>query len=131
MRVTLINPPRFFEIEPNLGLLYIASVLEKAGHEVAIVDKPINRLVGGTWETLNASFNETIQEVCRTRPDLIGMTATCHTSYALDLLNILKDVKKKPGSSWEGLTSPSRLMTSYRTTRRLTSWFAGKGNTLC
>lgn len=92
MRVTLIDPPRFFEIEPNLGLLYVASVLEKAGHEVSIVDKVINRLVGPAWETLNGRLSETIEEVQRTRPDLIGMTATLHTSYALELLHLLKDV---------------------------------------
>ena len=90
MRVTLINPPRFFEIEPNLGLFYVAAVLDKAGHEVAVIDKPINTLVGKTWEALNASFKVVIDEVTRTKPDLIGMTATCHTFYALELLDIFK-----------------------------------------
>ncbi len=92
MRVTLINPPRFLEFAPNLGLFYVASVLEKAGHEVAIVDKPINKIVGRTWETLNASFKKTIDEVLRTKPELIGMTVTCHTSYGLELLNIFKSL---------------------------------------
>ena len=92
MRVTLINPPHFFEIEPNLGLFYVAAVLEKAGHEVAIIDKPINTLVGKTWEALNASFKKAIDEVTRTKPDLIGMTATCHTFYALGLLDIFKEL---------------------------------------
>ena len=92
MRVTLINPPHFRNCEPHLGLLYIASVLEEAGHEVAIVDKPINTAVGGAWETFNASFEKAVEEVWRTRPDLIGMTATYHTYYALGFLEIFKDV---------------------------------------
>lgn len=90
MRVTLINPPRFFEIEPNLGLFYIASVLEKAGHEVTIVDKPINTIVGKTWDAFNVTLEKTINEVRRTGPDVIGMTVSCHTSYALKSLDILK-----------------------------------------
>ena len=90
MRVTLVNPPRFFEIEPNLGLFYIAAVLEKAGHEVTIVDRPINSPAGKTWEVFDASLTKVIDEVCRTRPDLIGMTTTCHTSYALRSLDIFK-----------------------------------------
>ena len=56
MRVTLINPPRFLEFAPNLGLLYVASVLEEAGHEAAIVDKPINTIATRTWHMLDASF---------------------------------------------------------------------------
>jgi anaerobic magnesium-protoporphyrin IX monomethyl ester cyclase len=92
MRVTLINPPRFFETGPNLGLFYVAAVLEEAGHEVAVVDKPINTIVGETWETFNAVSKNTIEEVSRTKPDVIGMTATCHTSYALELLGVLKGI---------------------------------------
>jgi anaerobic magnesium-protoporphyrin IX monomethyl ester cyclase len=92
MRVTLINPPRFLDFEPSLGLLYVASALEKGGHEVAIVDKPINKPVQRTWETLNATFKKAIDEIIRTEPDLIGVTSTIHTFYALDLLEILKDI---------------------------------------
>jgi radical SAM superfamily enzyme YgiQ (UPF0313 family) len=81
-------------------LLYVASVLEEAGHEVAVVDKPINKPVqvrsntvdGGAWETFNASYKKGLEEVSRTRPDLIGMTATYHTYYGLGLLQIFEDV---------------------------------------
>lgn len=95
MRVTLIDPPRFLEFAPNLGLFYVAGVLEKAGHEVAIVDKPINEAVKRTWETLDASFKETIQEVLRTSPEVVGMTVTCHTYYGLELLNVLRTLLPK------------------------------------
>jgi len=95
MRVTLIDPPRFLEFAPNLGLFYVAGVLEKAGYEVAIVDKPINEVVKRTWGTLDASFKETIQEVLRTRPEVVGMTVTCHTYYGLELLNVLRTLLPK------------------------------------
>lgn len=97
MRVTLINPPCFYQFEPSLGLCYIAAMLEKAGHEVAIVDKPINTIVGKLTpatldETFDASFKKVIDDTWRTRPDVIGITATSHTAYALKLLEILKDI---------------------------------------
>jgi radical SAM superfamily enzyme YgiQ (UPF0313 family) len=73
-------------------MFYVAAVLEKAGHKVAIVDKPINMVVGKTWGIFNATFKTAIDEVSRTKPDLIGMTATCHTYYALESLGIFKDI---------------------------------------
>ncbi len=90
MRITLVNPPRFFEVQPSLGILYIASVLERAGHKVTIVDKPMNMVPEKTWELFKKAYNNTITEVCRTKPDLIGMTVTCHTYYALEMLGILR-----------------------------------------
>jgi radical SAM superfamily enzyme YgiQ (UPF0313 family) len=97
MRVALINPPCFYQFEPSLGLCYIAAVLEKAGHEVAIVDKPINTVVGDLSpatisEAFDANFKKVIEEVLRTKPELIGTTATSHTFYALKLLGILKEL---------------------------------------
>lgn len=96
MRVTLINPPCFYQFEPSLGLGYIASVLEKAGHEVAIVDKPINTLErftpDGFRAKFNANFRRVIEDTLRTSPDVIGTTATSHTLYSLKLLDIVKDL---------------------------------------
>ena len=92
MRITLVNPPRFFEVQPSLGLLYVASVLERAGHKVTIVDKPMNMVPEKTWELFKTAYNNTITEVCRTKPDLIGMPVTCHTYYALEMLGILREL---------------------------------------
>ncbi len=49
---------------PPLGLAYIASVLEKAGHKVKIIDSP----------TLEIGLNEWIKEVESWSPDIIGMS---------------------------------------------------------
>jgi anaerobic magnesium-protoporphyrin IX monomethyl ester cyclase len=104
LRVTLINPPRFWEVQPSLGLLYIASVLEKAGHTVAIVDKPINTMrdlekptstgqrTEKTWERFTAATKNTMSEVWRTEPDVIGMTITLHTYHSLELLAVIKSI---------------------------------------
>jgi anaerobic magnesium-protoporphyrin IX monomethyl ester cyclase len=92
MRVTLIDPPRFLEFAPSLGLFYVAGVLERAGHEVAIVDKPINSSDGKTWETFNATVRQMLNEVTLTKPELIGMTATCHTFYGIELLNLFRKI---------------------------------------
>ncbi len=78
MRVMLINPPidqvleeghanpvttfLFYNSAP-LGLLYIAAVLERAGHQVACVDAAAQQLnVAGT-----------VKEVEAFRPDVIGV----------------------------------------------------------
>ncbi len=45
-------------------------------------------------------FEKTIDDVVRTKPDIIGMTVTCHTSYALKLLDILKSLLPETQSSW-------------------------------
>ena len=75
-----------------MGLFYVAAVLERAGHEVTIVDKPINSPDGKTWETFNATVKQTLEEVTRTKPELIGMTVTCHTFYGIELLDLFKKI---------------------------------------
>ena len=64
----------------------------QAGHDVAIVDKPINKPAGKPWDVFNETLTSTIEEVSRTKPDLIGMTGTYHTYYALKLLDIFKKI---------------------------------------
>jgi radical SAM superfamily enzyme YgiQ (UPF0313 family) len=78
MRVMLINPPidqvledgnanpvtsfLFYNSAP-LGILYIAAVLEQAGHEVAVIDAAAQQL----------NVEATAKEVEAFRPDLIGI----------------------------------------------------------
>lgn len=91
MRVMLINPPidsvlahghvspvtayLFYNSAP-LGILYIAAVLEQAGHDVAVIDAAAQRLdVAGT-----------VREVEQFRPDIIGVgsfTVTFETTKVL------------------------------------------------
>ncbi|MCE4623937.1 MAG: B12-binding domain-containing radical SAM protein [Caldisphaeraceae archaeon] len=73
MRVVLALPPSIHNLEiykvtgmraPPLGLAYIASVLEKAGHKVKIVDSPTRRLEYDQWLNEVKSFN----------PDIVGIS---------------------------------------------------------
>ncbi|MBW1839025.1 MAG: cobalamin-dependent protein, partial [Deltaproteobacteria bacterium] len=65
MKVLLIQPPMFHlgvVIAPNLGLAYIAAVLEKAGIEVRVFDAAAERVF----------FDEIIDQIRDFKPHLIG-----------------------------------------------------------
>ena len=65
MRVMLIQPPMFhlaMNIAPNLGLAYIAAVLEQDGHEVRIVDAAAE----------NLSYDSVLDRIRAFEPQLVG-----------------------------------------------------------
>jgi radical SAM superfamily enzyme YgiQ (UPF0313 family) len=72
--VVLINPPessnkyeRFLNVlAPPLGIAYIASVLEKNGISVKIIDAP----------ALKMSIEEVVSEIKKDSPSLVGLTCT-------------------------------------------------------
>ena len=94
MRVLLALPPDIHNLEiykvagmnaPPLGLAYIASLLEKAGHKVRIIDSP----------TLKMTAKEFLHEVKSWKPDMIGlslMTPTAPKGY-----RIIKEIKRELG----------------------------------
>ena len=49
---------------PPMGLLYMAATLIKGGHEVAVLDTP----------TLQLNISETLEEINRFKPDLVGVS---------------------------------------------------------
>lgn len=84
MRVALIYTPARPSVQnyfPPLGLMYLATFLEKGGHEVAIIDNAKNRNID--WA---------ISECEKFKPDLIGVGGII-TAYrhVLPLVNKLKD----------------------------------------
>ncbi len=91
MRVTLVNPPRFFEIEPNLGLCYIASVMgrlvTKLPLSISQSTSPLGSL--GMHSMKLSKYNRGSLE---NQARLIGMTGTYHTYYALEMLDIFKKI---------------------------------------
>ncbi|MEM2207035.1 MAG: cobalamin B12-binding domain-containing protein, partial [Sulfolobales archaeon] len=79
MRILLALPPETHHLEvysilgaytPPLGLAWIASVLEKAGHKVKIVDSP----------TMKLSIKDFIREVRTWSPDIIGFSIITPTA---------------------------------------------------
>ena len=73
MKVVLATAPRALgEIEmaglPFLGVGYVASYLEKAGHNVIIVDA----------HSENLNHDETVNKILSFNPEVVGFTATTH-----------------------------------------------------
>jgi len=90
MKILLIKPP-FSEIYgqfqsaateyPPMGLMYVAAVLEKAKHDVKIVDMPAERVSEDGLGKILADF----------RPELVGITVVTPTvNYSFKLAELAK-----------------------------------------
>ncbi len=96
MKVLLINPPSENLIgtnlpemlekarghSPPLGIMYIASMLEKKGHKVEILDCQVEEF----------GHKEVEDEIRRRKPDLVGISAMTFT--LIDAILIAKTVKR-------------------------------------
>ncbi len=89
MRVTLINPPYPPSVHSHppfipLGLAYLGSVIEKAGHKVTVIDCQAEKL---TYETFKS-------RIAQTASDVIGVTATTLLyKSAMKLVDISKQTQ--------------------------------------
>ena len=93
MKVLLIHPPltgkeRYGDLAdagaywPPLGICYIAAVLEKAGHEVKIID----------GLNLNITSEEIVKKVEDYNPDLVGLTSVTVAHHrTIELAELIKD----------------------------------------
>jgi len=91
MKVVLATAPRALgEIEmaglPFLGISYIASYLERAGHKVIIVDA----------HSENLNQLETVEKILSFSPEVVGFTATTHNR--LKAIEVIKRLKKRDSS---------------------------------
>ena len=89
MKICLVIPPacgyEHYARFPSLGVLYIASVLEKAGHEVIYRDC----LLGGMGY---AEFYRFISEI---RPDIVGISVFTESRFsAFECARIVKKVSR-------------------------------------
>jgi len=89
MKIQLFIPPGGYFAErwtkgssmPPLGLLYIAAVLEKDGHEIKIVPADILKL----------NWNQIAEEIRAYRADIIGVTSTTENRFqSFDLIKLAK-----------------------------------------
>ena len=95
MKVVLAVPQWFTQrpIQP-MGLLYLASVLRRAGHSVRIIDGEVERI----------GHDALVDIVAAERPDLFGMTTTtAQATWAFALAEALK--RRVPGT-FVGLGGP-------------------------
>ena len=104
MKVLLINPPQTFFPGSDLpsgnlplGLMYIAAVLEKAGHNSEILDAFMNdvsvRRMGDTSE-IGMTYERVAEEIRRRKPDVVGISNpfTCQTQHASRVADIVKEI---------------------------------------
>ncbi len=96
MKVLLINPPKHQELHgstpavlesnrgsnPPLGILFIAAVLEKAGHDVKVIDTQVEEY----------SYEEIEQIIKDADYDLLGLTVMTFT--LIDSLDVSRIAKK-------------------------------------
>ena len=75
MRIALVAPKwnRLVNDYPPLGLAYLAAVLERAGHQVAVFDFGLSP---------DSELAEDVRQVSAYAPDLVGMTAMTNTWYS-------------------------------------------------
>ena len=101
MRVCLINPLSQANLwegeiashEPPLGLCYLASVLEKNGHKVKIIER--RRFIGNRRRNeanLNALDREIYKQIKSFNPAFVGITAT--TPLIMDAYRLTRVVKQ-------------------------------------
>ncbi len=109
MKILLIRPPAIYvegAIPPSLsiplGLLYIAAVLERAGHLVEVYDAQVNSArpvfqepdksthMGYSWEDVRKSIQEK-------NPDIIGISCmfTAQFPNAIKTAALVKDIKRE------------------------------------
>jgi len=90
MKILLVYPPSRSVIKevleatsPPLGLAYVASILEREGEEVKIVDSLVD----------NLTFDDVKKRISAWNPDLVGVSSTTSNIYdALKVAKIAKDL---------------------------------------
>jgi anaerobic magnesium-protoporphyrin IX monomethyl ester cyclase len=107
MKVLLINPPQNFYPGSDLpagnlplGLMYIAAVLEKGGHEVEILDAfMIDSSLWRTGDTMyiGMPYKKIKEEIQRRKPDIVGIANpfTSQVENAIKVCNITRRVNPK------------------------------------
>ena len=91
MKITFLNPPQTNSkykflgvVAPSLGIGYIASVLEKNGYDVDVLDT----------SALELSYDEIGEEILKRKPDIVSISALTPTiGVALDSADKIKQVK--------------------------------------
>jgi len=69
-------------VYPPLGLLYLASSLEKDGHKVKIIDVEVD----------NLTKEQTIERIIKENPDIVGITSTTPIHHkAVELFKLIKN----------------------------------------
>lgn len=86
MKVVFIYPREMDNYSHPLGILYIASYLEKEGHKVKVIDN-----------SLKDSIHDIALAACKKTPDIIGISAaTSQINMAIDIAREIKKISHIP-----------------------------------
>jgi len=101
MKITLVQPSmkvgrrEFYGVAPPLGLCYIASVLERSGHRVEIIDGMVEGLTHDEngFRRIGMTMGELASRISDSNPDIVGIS--CMYSFMWEdvtgLSTILRD----------------------------------------
>ena len=81
MKVVFLSPPQNEKLCPSLGIAYIAALLNKNGHQVALHDGA------------NSSVTEMTNYIGKLAPDIVGITV--NTTNRFEALELAKSIKKR------------------------------------
>jgi magnesium-protoporphyrin IX monomethyl ester (oxidative) cyclase len=107
MKVLLVNPPQTFYAGSDqpagnlpLGLMYIASVLQKAGYQAEILDAFMaDSLFRKDGEVTNVGmpFEQIQEEISARKPDILGIAGpfTCQIENSVRVSTLAKSVDSK------------------------------------
>jgi len=97
MKIALVFPPFYLPSLynlPPLGLLNLATILRKAGHEVSVVDLVL-AIRRNSLSLGGSIYLDSVKMILREDPDLVGFSVQCTTFPAvIRISELLK--KKKP-----------------------------------
>ena len=98
LRFALVYPPfddkrdrSAYYVAPPLGLLYLASYLEQAGHSVSVHDFVFDLKVGRIFPHDNL-YKQCAEQILANNPDVVGFSTQCSTSPGS--LNIARHLKQ-------------------------------------
>ncbi|MBU1177529.1 B12-binding domain-containing radical SAM protein [Patescibacteria group bacterium] len=104
MKILLINPyfqavTKYERIEMPLGLMYLASVLEKANFQVEIIDASVGLkryFKKNTWH-YGDTIDELIVKIKKSQPDIVGLSCIFSMRFPaiLEITQKIKKINKK------------------------------------
>src|SRR3989338_2464745 len=103
MKILLITPPKYKQenifretlkylgpILPPLGIAWLASILQKEGHEVRVIDGSCGSII------FNYSFEDLRKDVTEFKPDVVGIgTAIALLNLTNKTLKLIKEIDSK------------------------------------
>lgn len=124
MKILLIDPPRIYFYKfskvyfPNIGLLSLASYLEKYGYEVKVVDMSVLNL---KWKDISKFIEDE-------KPNIVGVSGTANVAYeCMMLARLIKETDPSIITVFGGIHFSLVTEESLRVCRQIDYIVIGEG----